>query len=89
MRTFLIQMSNSPSQVDFVATHLSETSNVLFKKESFIIPMEVCYLSTIFITQVSMRYTSMVPTELEDDELSNVPSSHEFLEASKACCHMD
>ena len=66
-------MSNSSSQVDFVAIHLPETSNVPFEKESFIIPGEVRYLSAIFIALVSTRYTPMLPTELEKDELSNVP----------------
>ena len=73
MRIFLIQISNSSSQIDFVAIHLLVTSNVLFEKESFIIAGEIYYLSAISIALVSMRYTSMLPTELENDELSNVP----------------
>ena len=50
-------MSNSSSQVDFVAIHLPAISNVPFEKESFIIAGEVRYLNVIFITLlVSMKY---------------------------------
>ena len=75
-------MSNSSSQVDFVAIHLPAISNVPFEKESFIIAGEVRYSNVIFIALlVSMRYTSMLPAELEAEQCT---SSHEFLEAAKA-----
>ena len=62
---FSYQISNSSSQVGFVAFYLPEISNVPFEKESFTTLGEVRYLSAIFIAPVSMRYTSMLPAELE------------------------